>query len=390
MTVPDTGALRRLAPPAASAALAAAVPQAEQLLLAGQVGAEVAEALTSALDRVRLLTETGRIGRRSLLALQADLERARRVAMLGQQVSRLAGGTVRQAPETLELPQLLRDALTQRANEIADCGLEVRQVLQPAAVSADPSLLFALILSLLDWAFEHCRSQTLNLSTSLNEWPVHAVLRCDFDWRAPDRLGPGAELAFEVERAERGGDPAALDTMPWRLVEQACRALGVRIRRVETAWQVQLTLDFPETPRRWPKLVDELTMLEDPYAMSTQPLAGTQVLVLASRGDVRHIVREATADMGMLVDIVDTLAEARDYALEIPPDVLTVDERDTEVDQWLAELQAGGSGPPLVHVSSRFKGLEVSSSGRFELTRVGSESAVRDLPAALRYALSKA
>jgi hypothetical protein len=153
---------------------------------------------------------------------------------------------------------------------------------------------------------------------------------------------------------------------------------------------VQLTLDFPETPRRWPKLVDELTMLEDPYAMSTQPLAGTQVLVLASRGDVRHIVREATADMGMLVDIVDTLAEARDYALEIPPDVLTVDERDTEVDQWLAELQAGGSGPPLVHVSSRFKGLEVSSSGRFELTRVGSESAVRDLPAALRYALSKA
>lgn len=390
MTVPDAGALRLPLPLAPSAAASPSVPAAEPLLLAGQVGAEVAEALSSALDRVRLLSETGRIGRRSLLALQDELERARRVAMLGQQVSRLAGGAVRQSPETLELPQLLRDALTQRANEIANCGLEVRQLLQPAAVSADPSLLFALLLSLLDWSFEHCRSQTLTLSTGLNEWPVRAVLRCQFDWRAQDRLGPGADLAFEVDRLERGEDPASLDTMPWRLVEQACRALGVNIRRIETAWQVQLTLDFPEAPRRWPKLVDELAMLEDPYGMSAQPLAGAQVLVLSSRPAVRHLVREATADMGMLVDIVETLAQARNYALEIPPDVIVVDERDTEVDQWLAALQAGSAGPPLIHVADRFKALEVSSTGRFEITRVSCETAMRDLPAALRYALSTA
>lgn len=390
MTVPDAGAKRLPLPPLPSTALPTAAPPAEPLLLAGQVGAEVAEALSSALDRVRLLVETGRIGRNSLLALQGELERARRVAMLGQQVSRLAGGAIRQAPETLDLPQLLRDALTQRAGEIAACGLEVRQLLQPAAVSADPSLLFALILSLLDWSLEHCRSQTLTFSTGLNEWPVRAVLRCDFDWRAQDRLGPGADLAFEVDRLERGEDPASLDTMPWRLVEQACRALGVNIRRFETAWQVQLTLDFPETPRRWPKLVDQLTMLEDPYGLAEQPLAGAQVLVLASRAAVRHLVRESTAGMGLLVDIVDSLDQARNYALEIPPDAIVVDERNTEVDQWLLALQAGGSGPPLIHLADRFKALEVSSTGRFEITRVGCETAMRDLPAALRYALGAA
>lgn len=390
MTVSDAGAARR--PPArADAGPADAVhAPAEHWLLAGQVGAEVATALSSALERVRLLSATGRIGQRSLQALQDELEQARRVAMLGQQVSRLAAGRVRQSPESLELPQMLRDALGQRSDEMAARGLEVRQRLEPAAVSVDPSLLFALLVSLLDWAFEHCRSQTLSLSTGLHPWPVHAMLHCEFAWRAPDRLAADADLAFEVARAERGADPAALDTMPWRLVEQACRAMDVRIERRDTPWQVQLSLAFPETPRRWPKLVDELTALEDPYAMSTQPLAGSQVLVLATRTDVRRLVHEATAQMGLVIDYAGTLADARESAQHVPPDVLIVDERNTEVDRLLAELKAGGSGPALVQVSAQFKGLEVSTSGRFEIMRVSTEGVMRELPAALRYALTAA
>lgn len=390
MTVSDAGAARR--PPVCTGNGPAdpGAPPAEQSLLAGQVGAEVAAALSSAQDRVRLLIETGRIGRRSLQALYEEIGRARRVAMLGQQVSRLAAGRVRQAPESLELPQMLREALAQRIDEVAIRGLEVRQVLQPAAVSVDPSLLYTLIVSLLDWAFEHCRAQTLTVGTLVQPWPVHALLRCDFTWRAPDRLDPDADLAFEVERAERGDDPAALDTMPWRLVQQACRAMDVRIERRDTPWQVQLTLAFPETPRRWPKLVDEQMALEDPYAMSVQPLAGSQVLVLAGRADVRRLVREATATMGLAIDHVTTLAEARECAHHLLPDVLIVDERNSEVDRLLAELKAGGSGPALVHVSAAFKGLEISTSGRFEILRVGTEGVMRELPAALRYALSTA
>lgn len=390
MTVSDAGATRR--PPARADVGAPEGPHAaaEQWLLAGQVGAEVATALSSALERVRLLSATGRIGQRSLQALLDELEQARRVAMLGQQVSRLAAGRVRQSPESLELPQLLRDALGQRSDEMAARGLEVRQRLEPAAVSVDPSLLFALLVSLLDWAFEHCRSQALSLSTGLNPWPVHALLHCEFAWRAPDRLAADADLAFEVERAERGTDPAALDTMPWRLVEQACRAMDVRIERQDTPWQVKLRLSFPETPRRWPKLVDELTVLEDPYAMSTQPLAGSQVLVVVTRHDVRRLVHEATAQMGLVTAYASTLAEAREFAQAMSPDVVIVDERNTEVDRLLAELKAGGSGPALVQVNAQFKGLEVSTSGRFEIMRVSTEGVMRELPAALRYALTAA
>lgn len=381
MTVPDSA--HRLLP---RAERAASPRSADESLLAGQVGAEVAAALSSALERVRLLAESGRIGRHSLQALQDELRQARQVAIVGQQVSRLAAGRVRQAPEVLELPQLLRDAIGQRADEIAARGLEVKQRLQAATVSVDPSLLFTLVVSLLDWAFEHCRGATLQLGTGLNPWPVHAVLHCEFAWRAPDRVTPDADLALEADRAERG--TSALDTMAWRLVEHSARAMDVHIQRHDTAQRVQLSLAFPEAPRRWPRLVDALTALEDPYAMHARPLADSEVLVVTQRFELRRLVHEATAGMGLRLRIALDLAEAREMARESPPHALIVDERNAEVDRLIGELKAGTTGPALLHVHESFQGLEISTSGRFEIVRVARDEMVRDLPAALGYALS--
>lgn len=366
----------------------AATPSAsDEILLAGQVGAEVASALSSALERVRLLAETGRIGHQSLQALQEEVRQARQIAIVGQQVSRLAAGRVRQAPEVLELPQLLRDAMGQRAEEIAARGLEVKQRLQPAAVSVDPSLLFTLLVSLLDWAFEHCRGATLQLGTGLNPWPVHAVLHCAFAWRAPDRVTPDAELALEAERAERAASP--LDTMAWRLVQHSARAMGAQLQRHDTAQRVQLALAFPEAPRRWPRLVDALTAMEDPYAMNSRPLADSEVLLVTQRPEMRRLVHEATAGMGLALRVALDLAEAREMAQEAPPHALIVDERNAEVDRLIGELAAGAGGPALLHVNEAFQGLEISTSGRFEILRVARDQIVRDLPAALGYALSK-
>lgn len=366
---------------------AATPSSSDETLLAGQVGAEVAAALSSALERVRLLAQTGRIGHHSLQALQEEIRQARQIAIVGQQVSRLAAGRVRQAPEVLELPQLLRDAMGQRAEEIAARGLEVKQRLQPAAVSVDPSMLFTLLVSLLDWAFEHCRGATLQLGTGLNPWPVHAVLRCEFAWRAPDRVAPDAELALEAERAERGASP--LDTMAWRLVQHSAQAMNVRIQRHDTAQRVQLSLAFPEAPRRWPRLVDALTAMEDPYAMNSRPLADSEVLLVTQRLEMRRLVHEATAGMGLHLRIALDLAEAREMAQEAPPHALIVDERNAEVDRLIGEIKAGASGPALIHVNDAFQGLEISTSGRFEILRVARDQVVRDLPAALGYALNK-
>jgi hypothetical protein len=358
--------------------------------LAGQMGAEVASALSSALERVEQLARTGRIGRPALQALLDELARARQVAMLGQQVHRLAAGQVRQSPEPLELPEVLREVLVQRRGAAAARGLELRQVLQPATVSADASLLFALLCNLLDWALEHSRAQTVTFSTGMNPWPVHGVLQCRFAWRAPDRLGPEAELAHEVDRQAHGGDAPALGTVGWRLVEQAAAAMGVQLLRADSPWQVDLALHFAEAPRRWPRLVESLDDEAASTRLRAQPLAGTRVLAHIRRPDVLHVVHEATTGMGLMLDHVGSLADLHACVLAVPPDVLLIDERGSEVDRVLAEIGAGtGRGPALVQVAETFRGLEVSSGPRREILRVARDTAMRDLPAALSYALMR-
>lgn len=393
MTVTEAAALRPLI--AATAAAEAATPSPAPVLLAGQVGAEVAASLSSALERVELLIRSGRIGQHSLQALQQEISSARRVAILGQQVSRLASGEVHQSPETLELSHWLREAVAQRGDEIAARGIELRQMLQPGAVSLDPTLLFSLLLSLLDWALAHACTQTVTISTSVNTWPVHAVLNCDFAWRAPDRLGPQAELAFEAARLDRVDDGATLDTMAWRMVEQACYALDIRIDRQDSPSHVHLTLAFPEAPHRWPTMTatgDDLAAKGEAGSLETRPLVGCRALVIGTRTDARgpsgDQLGQALVALGLLVDVADKLDHAREISRGLPHDVVVVDARNSEVDRLLAELKAGGSGPALVQVCEGTKELEVRTSGRFEIVRLGADALARDLPAALRYALS--
>lgn len=374
--------------PAAQAGANAAAPatraggSARPRRLAGQLGAEVAALLSTALERVEALGRSGRIDRHGLRALEDEIRRARRTAMLGQQASRLAGGHGRQSPEVLELPQLVREALAQRRGALSARGLEVRQRLQPCTVAADPSLLFTLLLSLLDWAFEHSRAQTVLLATGMQAWPAHPLLECRFAWRAPDRQTPPRGPAEAAEALARGDDPARLDTVAWHLVEQAAATMGAHIVRSDTPWQVQMQLVFADPPRRWPRLVETA-------ADAAQPLAGVRLLVFAQRAEVRQVVQQATATLGMRVTHARTLLELRARGLATPPDVLLVDERGGEVDRVLTELAAGGRGPALVQVAEAFRGLEVSTCAELELLRVARDSALRDLPAALAYALSR-
>src|SRR5262249_27119569 len=99
--------------------------------LLAQVGAEIAGPLTAAIERVNALAATGKIDRQSLRALRDELDQARRAGMLGQQLARFASRRLRQSHERLQLTQMLRDVLLQRARETQARGVQLKQVLQP-------------------------------------------------------------------------------------------------------------------------------------------------------------------------------------------------------------------------------------------------------------------
>ena len=110
-----------------------------------------------------------------------------RDSIMGQQVVRLSSGHVQQAHEPVNLTLLLRDALLQRGREIESHGIEVQQVLAPAEVLSDETLLYSLLETVLDWSFEHALSR-IDFRLDMTNWPVHARLAVSFLHQPPDMV----------------------------------------------------------------------------------------------------------------------------------------------------------------------------------------------------------
>jgi hypothetical protein len=343
--------------------------------LVGQLGSEAAAPLTAALERVNQLTATGRIDRPSLRALRDELERARGVAMLGQQLARFAVG-VRQNPERLNLAQMLRQALAQRGRETEARGIQFRQVLTAADVMVDASLLFALLNAVLDWSLAHARSP-IEFRLDEHSWPARARLACRFSHRPADEAGPA--------------DAAALDSLPWRLTQQIAWAMGVAIQRHDDACQTALMLEFPITAGEG---FDAVTAVEyDPSALSTvgRPLAGSHVLVLAARTETRTRVREAVRHMGLMIDFVASVEEARDFCRDGPPHAL-VYESSLAGDRFkalYAELLRDAPALAFIELGEEGDGFAMSGFGGAEVAHVGREAIATGLPSALVFELSR-
>jgi hypothetical protein len=339
--------------------------------LAGELGAQVAHSLSRALAELDRVLVGGTAAERGLREL---IEHARHAAMLGQQVSRLAQGSVVQAPEPLDLPGLWRQVLRHRRGGLAQRGLEVRQRLRPAQVCLDPSLLYAVLDSLLDWIYEHCTGAVLHVATELQTWPAQAQLRCHFGWLPPHRDGDG--------------QTDALDTLSWRLVQQAAAVMGVKCEREIAPARLRVTLTIPANARRWPLLdgggVPDETDAADPAPVG---LAGRSVLLLAPRPELQRAVLAALAPLGVELIASADAEGARRRSRQAVIDALVADAAAPGLDALCAELHAGGSGPALVLIGEEPAGVHLSTTTHTEVARTGLGSLASDLPRTLRFAL---
>lgn len=367
------------APPVAPDATASP-PLAGHALL-GQMGSEVAAALTVALERVNALATTGKISRRGLRELREHIELARRVGIVGQHVNRLASGRVRQNAERVDLTNVLREALLQRRRQIASLGFEVRHVLGPAQVMADPTLMFMLVETLLEWAFEHTRT-AIDLRIDLNPWPVFARLACSFRFLSDEQLDRPA-LDF--------GAPT-VHTMSWRLLQQVASTMGLPIALEADGAQARLTIEFPRTvndPSETASLRDRPDA--NRQALNSKPLAGSHLLVLAARRETRSLVRDAVRHMGVMVDYVTTVDEAREFCKAgMPHAVLHESALGGErFERLRRELLDEVPHLVFIELSEEGQGLPTRTVGQRRFTCVGLDSIVESLPAALMFELSR-
>lgn len=353
-----------------------------------QLGAEIAGPLSTALQQIQDLSTTGQIDRRGLRLLQRAVDDARTAGMLGQQLARLASGRLRLARERQHLTQTLRSVLAQRSRETQARGVQVRQSLQPVEIWADGALLFALLNALMDWALANTHS-SVDLKLDLTPWPMKARLSCRFAHRSLELMG--ADTPAEA-------DSPGLDSLAWKLLEQTALTLGVLPLREQDAGITLLTLEFnqlaaDEAPP--PLEVDsthaKLEAEAERMGGNSRPLAGCQLLILSAHRELRADAQAAVRHMGMLVDVVSTVAEAEAFCREGLPHVLLFDA--ALMDETLLHLIAGiAQDAPDFCFVEMFEGdhrTQLSTATEDGLARISRRHLSDALPSLLMFELSR-
>lgn len=356
--------------------------------LACQIGVEVAAPLTDALERALNLQATGRIDRPGLHALVGQIEQARRASMVGQQIARLAQGGTQQQHETLNLTQSLRDVLMQRQGELDSRGVVVKQVLKPAEVIVDATLLSALIHTLLDWALRHACS-TVDIRVDMKSWPPNARLMCRFDHLPADQVaGPSGGRAAGA----RPHHAPALDSLPWQLLAQLARTMQLPIERQDAGGTTELTVEFPHTANDSLEGASSFDVSSGfALANEARPLAGSHVLVMSLRRDLRNQIRQAVAHMGLTLDFVTSTDAAREFCQQGLPHAIVYESAiyDSAFDRLRNDIRQQCPELAWIEVTEQGEAFEISSFGGMSMARVGRDAIATSLPSALMFELAK-
>ena len=349
--------------------------------LVNTVGTEIAMPLTSALERIHTLTTSGRIDKASLRALREEVEVARRAGMVAQQLTRFASARLRQSHERLTLADTLKAVLRHRARETEARGITLKPSLKPADVIVDASLLFSLLNTVLDWSLLHARSE-IHFAVDMKAWPAHARLSCRFAHRPADELDDGATA-----------HAPQLDSLVWRLVEQTAWTMGLPLSRTVNSGEALLTIEFPRTAHDSMEDVSAIE-LDQGFSLSSnsRPLAGSHVLVVASRREMRVRVRDAIRHMGLIVDLVSSVEEASDFCREGLPHAIIVEGilHGERLRQLRADIGAELPEFPFIEIIEEGASFAMSGFDGASMGRVGRDAIENALPSVLMFELSRA
>jgi len=234
--------------------------------------------------------------------------------------------------------------------------------------------------TLLDWALAAARSR-IEFAIDVKPWPAHARLTCRFAHRAVDDLVDGASATA----------PRGLDSLNWRLLQQCAWAMGVIVDRRDESHVTTLTLEFPSAANT---SSDSLSGVEidDGFAPSSnsQPLAGSHVLVVSARREMRVQIRDALRNMSLIIDFVNSVDEAVAFCSEGLPHAVVIESilTGSRFEQFRDEISA--EVPDFVFIEIVEEGAAFEMSGFGGTTaRVGRDVLATSLPSALLFELSK-
>jgi hypothetical protein len=215
---------------------------------------------------------------------------------------------------------------------------------------------------------------------------VKARLSCRFAHRSLELLG---------EDAEPHPTSPGLDSLAWRLLEQTAITLGVLPLREQEAGITLLTLEFTQlAPDEAPPPDSTHARLEaeaERMGGNSRPLAGCQLLILSANRDLRTEAQAAVRHMGMLVDVVGSVAEAEQFCREGLPHALLFDAAlmNEALLQLIAEVMRDAPDFSFVEMFDSEHRTQLSTATDDGLARISRRHLPDALPSLLMFELAK-
>ena len=133
--------------------------------------------------------------------------------------------------------------------------------------------------------------------------------------------------------------------------------------------------------------------IDDGSAQSgnSKALAGSHVLVVASRREMRVMIRDALRNMSMLVDFVGSIDEAASFCKEGLPHAIIVDsiQKGSRFTHFREEILDEVPDFVFIEILEQGSTFEMSGTNGAQMARIGRDVVASSLPAALMFELSR-
>jgi hypothetical protein len=347
-------------------------------ILDGILGAQVAKPPAVMQHVVQEYMVQREISRLQMQQLQRAIEVALTVAKQSQQISRLAGGRLRQSHERLSLDVLINDALDQRADLFQQRGVKAYRKLRPIEVIVDPGLLTSLVDAAIEWACEFGRRLVVTLE--MKNWPEYGM----FVVKASENVAArGIESETDSE----------YDGLSWYLLTEIGKVMAVSVERDISSDESILIIEFARTVKQ----LEGLTAVEldgggdSSMQNHSKPLAGHRVLIVTMDDHLLNNIKIICRSMGLIVDAVPTSQQAVRFCEQDVPHMIIIDERlhDATILELREDLHRTDPNYSLIEIAMAPNTLEVASWVSGSMTRVNKDALVSQLPSIMVLELAK-
>jgi hypothetical protein len=164
------------------------------------------------------------------------------------------------------------------------------------------------------------------------------------------------------------------------------------VERQDLDGSTSLTVEFPHTANDSLEGASSFDVSGGlALASDARTLAGSHVLVMSPRRDVRTQIRQAVAHMGLTLDFVSTSDAAREFCQQGLPHAIIYESAlyDADFDRLRNDVRQQCPELAWIEITERGEAFEISSFGGMSMARVGRDAIGASLPSALMFELAK-